>query len=51
MRRILLVLFNDDIHLCLIILGTYYYNAKVVFDVLDGYESEKEIKGWVQLIR
>jgi hypothetical protein len=31
--------------------GTYYYNAKVVFDVLDGYESEKEIKGWVQLIR
>tara|TARA_B100001564_G_scaffold346104_1_gene345477 strand:- start:443 stop:3265 length:2823 start_codon:yes stop_codon:yes gene_type:complete len=31
--------------------GTYYYNAKVIFDVLDGYESEKEIKGWVQLIR
>ena len=31
--------------------GTYYYNAKVIFDVLDGYDNEKEIKGWVQLLR
>ena len=31
--------------------GIYYYNAKVVFDVLDGFDNEKEIKGWVQLLR
>ena len=31
--------------------GTYYYNAKVIFDVLDEYDNEKEIKGWVQLLR
>ena len=31
--------------------GTYYYNAKIIFDVLDGYDNEKEIKGWVQLLR
>ena len=31
--------------------GTYYYNAKVIFDVLEGFDNEKEIKGWVQLLR
>ena len=31
--------------------GTYFYNAQVDFDVLEGVESKKEIKGWVQLLR
>ena len=30
---------------------TYYYVANVKFDVLDENQSEKEIKGWVQILR
>ena len=29
----------------------YYYVANVKFDVLDENQSEKEIKGWVQILR
>jgi len=31
--------------------GTYYYVANLKFDVLDENQSEKEIKGWVQILR
>ena len=31
--------------------GTYFYNAKVVFDALRPKDREKNIKGWVQLVR
>jgi flagellar hook assembly protein FlgD len=31
--------------------GTYFYSAKVKFDVLDPSNSERDYRGWVQLIR
>ena len=31
--------------------GTYFYVAKVTFDVLEIGESEREYKGWIQLMR
>jgi len=31
--------------------GIYYYSARVTFETLDPKDSEKIIKGWVQLVR
>lgn len=31
--------------------GTYYYEATVTFDVLDPALSQKQMKGWIQLLR
>ena len=31
--------------------GTYFYVAKVTFDVLEISEAEREYRGWVQLMR
>jgi len=31
--------------------GVYYYNARVIFTVVDPAQRTKDIKGWVQIIR
>ena len=31
--------------------GTYYFTADVIYDILDKENDQKQIKGWVQILK
>ena len=31
--------------------GTYYYTADIIYDILDKENDQKQIKGWVQILK
>ena len=31
--------------------GTYYYTADIIYDILDKENDQKQIKGWVQVLK